>query len=179
MASERENRFSLPFLNKMQIFITDQISYLIISLALGIVMGIYYDALNLIRLILSNKVISFLTDSFFTLSYGLSIIIATYAKNAGAFRWYSFVASLLSFCLYRISIGKIIIKGEFLIVSCIINIFKYTSEKAKKVLDFFLKFVKINLRRLSSKIHVKRLFLKVKKTYGRKEQYEKRSYKNR
>ena len=163
----------------MQIYIIDQISYLLFSLLLGIVMGIAYDIISIVRLIFKRKSISFLLDTLFMISYGLLVMTVTYAKNYGSYRWYSFCGSFISLYLYRVSIGKAVIKIETLIINLLINIIQHIFRKVCKVLDFFLKFVKIKLKVLYSKRYVKELLSEAKKPYGRKEQYEKRRFKNR
>lgn len=163
----------------MQIYIIDQISYLLFSLLLGIVMGIAYDIISIVRLIFKRKSVSFLLDALFMISYGLLIMVVTYAKNFGSYRWYAFCGSFMSLYLYRISIGKAVIKIETFVINLVINIIQHIFRKVRKVLDFFLKFVKINLKKLYSKRFVKKLLSEAKKPYGRKEQYEKRRFKNR
>lgn len=163
----------------MQIYINDQISYLIFSMLTGIVMGILYDIFNLVRLFFKNKLISFVFDTLFMLSYGFSLLVVTYSKNFGSYRWYAFLASALTLYLYRASIGKVITKIEKALIDLIANIIKYAWRNVRKVLDFFLKFVKIKLNKVRAEIYVKKLLSEARETYVRQEQYEKRSFKNR
>ena len=125
-------------------------------------MGIAYDIISIVRLIFKRKSVSFLLDALFMISYGLLIMVVTYAKNFGSYRWYAFCGSFISLYLYRISIGKAVIKIETFVINLVINIIQHIFRKVRKVLDFFLKFVKINLKKLYSKRFVKKLLSEAK-----------------
>lgn len=148
----------------MQIFIDNQYVYLLFSLAIGLPLGIIYDFFRLIAISLSDrKTINFVCDTFFILIWGIFIFFITFDKNYGTYRWYSFFASFVVFYAYRLTVGKIIIHIERKIISFLHKIIKYILKKIFLTLDFFLKFVKIIIRKFFSYLYMQRLLLEESK----------------
>ncbi len=142
----------------MQIFIESQYTYLLYSFVMGIILGIIYDILYLFPLLLNKKSKhTFFTDFIFAVTWGLLTVIFTYDKNFGQYRWYCFAGSLLSFSVYRISIGKIITKIECIIFSAFYFCLQYIFTKLYNAIDFFIKFVKIKIQNIICQLYAKRI----------------------
>lgn len=163
----------------MQIFIENQFTYALFSCLLGIVMGLIYDIFSLIPIMFNRTKGFMLLDFIFMTLWGLTIIVVTYDKNFGSYRWYSFFFSGCTFYLYRATVGKLILKINKTIITFIYKIIFYLLKKANNLLDFFVKFVKIFIVKIQTDSYVNKIFKEAEIPYKRKEQYEKRRCKNK
>lgn len=132
----------------MQIYISNQFTYLLASAAFGIVAGIIYNILNLILLFFVNpKKMQLFIDGIFCLIFFCLYGIISFSFNSGTYRWYSAVIAVATLYAFNRTIGVILVKLE----STIVKLIKRVYRKLVKALDFLLKFVKITI--VNYKIH--------------------------
>lgn len=141
----------------MQIYISDQYTYFIKSLIFGIILGVIYNILSALPLIFKKRnAYSFLTDFVFCVITSLGSIVLSFDGNGGIYRWYAFVGTGIGFLIYRLTLGKAVFKLEEIIIRGTKKIIKALFKKIYIVLDFFVKFVKMNIQSYRSKIYFKR-----------------------
>ncbi len=141
----------------MQIYISNQYSYFLKSLLFGILLGIIYNIFSVFPLALKKeKTFSFLTDFIFSLIAALGSIVLSFDGNGGIYRWYSFAAAASTFTIYSLTVGKVFFKIEEFIIRGTKRIIYTVFKKIYIVLDFSVKFVKINIQSYKSKVYFKR-----------------------
>lgn len=158
----------------MQIFITNQYGFLLYSLISGLFIGLVYDICVILpTLLLRKKTPPFLLDFVFILLWGFIMLLITFDKNGGIYRSYSVLATLISFSIYRKTVGKITKKLLTVILNAFFFINNYILTKIKNTIDIFIKFVKIKLKKLYIKRYVNRIIKDAYSGFERKEKYEK------
>ena len=82
-----------------------------IFLLAGVVGGIVFDIANFVKFLFANKKIPTVILDFFATSLCLTIIFFVNLKlNCGLVRVFPFLCFMLSFCIERFTIGKLIAK---------------------------------------------------------------------
>lgn len=131
----------------MQIYIYNQFSYLFASIILGFIIGIIYNLLNTTVIFFNNKKLQIIIDIIFTIFSALLFLVVSFAYNTGIYRWYSIAFALISFWIFNKTFGNVLTKIEMKIIYYIKSVFA----KLIKVLDFLLKFVRINIKKFRAK----------------------------
>lgn len=81
----------------------------LLSLGLGFIMGLVYDAFRIIRLSVSDKKIAIIiTDILFSIIFCLCFFIFLITVNEGQFRFYLLLGTGIGFAIYYFSVGAII-----------------------------------------------------------------------
>lgn len=82
-----------------------------IFILVGVVGGIVFDIANFVKFLFANKKISTVILDFFATSLCLTLIFFVNLKlNCGLLRAFPFFCFMLSFCVERFTIGKLIAK---------------------------------------------------------------------
>ena len=124
----------------MQIYITNQFSYLSASALFGIVVGLIYNLLNFLLLFLKkSKKLLFFSDMIFCIILSIMFAVSSYSFNYGIYRWYAILITLSVLNLFNCTIGVYLIRIE----SIFVNLVKRACVNLIKVLDISIKFVKI------------------------------------
>lgn len=137
---------------------TQQLRYFVIALAVGIAMGVIYEAFRLIRLISpKGKMLCFVCDVLFMSLASLISFVLTVVINTGIIRWYILLGEVVGFFVYMRTIGrvsgalfrlirKLILKILWVIFTplrlikrLIVKIFSKLAKKIKKIVKTLLK----------------------------------------
>ncbi len=108
-----------------------QLSMLIISILLGIAMGLTYDLVRILRRIVShNNILIFLQDIIYWIIWAFVVIDKIHIFNSGEVRIYIFLGIGVGILVYAYTIGWVLRK----IVSHILCLRKKNRKKSKKML---------------------------------------------
>lgn len=159
----------------MQIYVSDQWTYLLYSLIAGFLFGAVYDTLCSLPFALSSsKRYSFIGDLVFTVFVAAATFILSYSFNSGTIRMYSLLSSAGTFILYRLSLGSAVLKILLYIFDKIRCLKECLFNKLKIVLDICVKFVKIRMVHFRVTRYKRKLLHKIEKYFSGKEPYGKR-----
>ena len=90
------------------------------SIALGFLLGFYYEIFRFLRLAFPHpNWLVFLEDLLFFLPLAPTLIFFHYALNDGILRWFSLTGTVLGFCLYLGTMGKLLLFCSEGILFCI------------------------------------------------------------
>lgn len=114
--------------------------FLIFSFFAGIVFGAVYDVFRIRRIAFArdktrrvikrvDAVIIFLEDVIFSLFIAVTMILICYKLYFGIPRWYSFGGAALGFFIYRITLGRLVIKLADKIIALVIAFFSFIKMK--------------------------------------------------
>ena len=92
---------------------------LLLSMALGAVLGVLYDCLRALRAIFSSQktgkgrralsyAVTFVTDIAFWLTAGVSSVVLLYGFCGGVFRGMIYLGITMGFLLYSVSLGRVV-----------------------------------------------------------------------
>lgn len=158
----------------MQVYVLEQWRYLVYSIIGGILIGIAHDLLCNMPLALSAKrKHSFFCDALFIIVVAIVTAVLSYSTNDGIYRVYPFLASMASFGIYRISVGKAVLSFNLFIFDKIRAFGDYLFKKFKLVLDISVKFVKMIIANLRIRVYKKSLLKKIETEFSGKERYGK------
>lgn len=145
--------------------ISEHLEIFLLSLGMGFLLGVLYDAIRIIRLIVSKGKAALFVFDFLTLA--LSAVL-TYlfilAVNKGAVRAYIIIAELLGFFCYYISFGIVIVRLSDKIVSAVKSFAAKIFNSLKKPFFCFAH-------------AIRRLFYKIKGFLMKKSQKSKNNFK--
>lgn len=91
--------------------VSEQVELFLLSVILGIGLGILYDCFRVVRIIFppaKKKGAVCLTDIIFWLCYGFSIFLYSVVMARGQVRFFYFLGSIVGFILYIVSVGNLI-----------------------------------------------------------------------
>jgi len=121
----------------MEVSLSQQLSSILISFATGIILGVIYDVVRIVKCLLGIKysksqselwfkslnlnkrdshsnikehVVIWITDIIFFIISGVVIAISVYYSNNGVARWYMLASVVIGFVIYYFTIGKIVIR---------------------------------------------------------------------
>lgn len=115
----------------MREFITDQRNMFFISLALGVAMGIVYDALRCLRRIIPhNNFFIAIEDIAYWIFFAYVVIDSIHKYNYGSIRGYVFFGIILGAAIYLCTISCLLMY----LVSHILWFVKKTSKKINNML---------------------------------------------
>lgn len=129
--------------------ISEHLEIFLLSLGMGFLLGILYDAVRIIRLIVSKgKAALFIFDFLYLALCSVLVYLFIIAVNMGAVRAYIILAQMLGFFCYYISFGIIVIRLSEKIVSAV----KKISAKAYSIIKKPFRCIRAASRRLLAKI---------------------------
>ena len=135
----------------MNIFFPPNQQYVFIAMtALGVILGLLYDAFSVKRsLIIDNALACFVDDVIFVFISGVLFLICAFITNNGIIRWFEFASCFSGFIVYKLTVSKIIMKFmrfiTVLIRRIIKKIFNLTVVIIKPFFLFFNKIINIVL----------------------------------
>lgn len=107
----------------MQIYPLEMLERALLTLALGAVLGIYYDVLTALKTCIFNnkaeKYGTFLRDLLFLLTFTLIFILVLYYFNNGTFRALFLGADMLGIFIYKVTLSKSLLKLMLSLLSVI------------------------------------------------------------
>ncbi len=137
------------------IVISHQLWEAAVAVLLGFFLGIVYDAVRFVRMLLSplrrELLFANLFDIIYLLFCGVCYCIFVYAASSGHFRWFTALATVIGFFIYRLLLSRVLM--------CV---FKLISIGIKKLLMVFLYPLKIAV------LLFKRLFVLIGRAVLRK-----------
>ncbi len=145
-------------------FIWKEIDIFIQSAYYGILLGLSYDVLRILRRILKHKnIVVYIEDYIFWVIWGIMIFALLFSQNDGIVRGYVFVAIVIGGFLYLKAFSHFLVKYISLVLNKILTL----------VLKKPLKAVKMVLVKVFA--HIKKCVQKgIKKVHGKKSIKEKR-----
>jgi len=170
--------------------INEHLEIFLLSLGMGFLLGILYDAVRIIRLIVSKgKAALFVFDFLYLALCSVLVYLFIIAVNMGAVRAYIIIAQLLGFFCYYISFGVVVIRVSDKIISAckkalgiIFNVIKkpfcllagviirifgaikaFFKKKSLKSKNYFKKLLQINKVSLYNLVGIFSLFKKSRK----------------
>lgn len=109
---------------------------LLIFTLVGIIGGLVFDVGNFIKFLCANKKFAIIfMDIIQTLFVLLILFISNLNYNYGKIRLFTYIIFIISFTLYRISVGKLVAKGYKVCYNFINKLFKRvksTNDKTNK-----------------------------------------------
>jgi len=142
----------------VEISITQQSVVFLFSCVVGGILGVFYDVFRIIRIAFNSKWLSiFFQDLIFCVFSAFSIILLIFYTNSGTVRWFSLLGCFMSFVIYHMTVGRLIMFASKKIIEFI-----------KKILAFICNITVIPLKKfiLFMFKQIKRLFGFVFKTAG-------------
>lgn len=98
--------------------------------ALGLILGVIYDAFSVKRILLgSNAVICFIDDLIFMFVSGCLFLIMAFLFNNGIIRWYEFFSCLMGFFIYKLTVSRLVM----LVMSFAVKFIKRLVRKLIKI----------------------------------------------
>lgn len=92
--------------------ISEQLSGMLVALALGAILGLLYDFLRALRCLFpftkGEVLIANAVDILYSVFAGISFSILLYSVSHGRYRWFNGFSVILGFSLYRMLPGKLI-----------------------------------------------------------------------
>ncbi len=110
----------------------------ITTLIIGVIIGIFYDALVIKRMLLgSGKAVVFIDDMLFMLVSSVVFVMTVFVTNNGVIRWYEFLCCILGFTIYKLTLSKLVL-GLFRLI---IKLIKFILKTLLKVAITLVKFI--------------------------------------
>ena len=97
----------------------------VVMLVFGFFIGFLYDVFKIKRrLIGQNKFILFVDDLIFSITSIVLFLLTVFVSNNGIFRWFEIFFWFIGFCLYRMTLSKILILVCYKVIDCTVYILK-------------------------------------------------------
>lgn len=137
-------------------------STFVLSILLGIFIGVYFDVFRIIRKVgLTSNILIFAEDLFFVLSASVIIFFFVYIVSEGVYRTFEFLGIGLGIISYRLTVSSYIIRASVVVIYKIRQffsfLFKNTVIKSYIYLDKFYKKGKIIIEAKRKCRYTKRL----------------------
>ncbi len=93
--------------------------------ALGLFLGVLYDAFSVKRILFGcNTVICFIDDIAFMFISGFMFLITAFWFNNGIIRWYEFFSCLIGFIVYKLTVSRLVMLLMNLVVKFVKRLVK-------------------------------------------------------
>ncbi len=123
--------------------ISEHLEIFLLSLGMGFLLGILYDVVRIIRLIVSRgRAALFIFDFLYLALCAVLIYLFIIAVNMGAVRAYILIAQLLGFFCYYISFGIVVIRISDKIISLSKKAIRFIFNVIKKPFCFFARVIR-------------------------------------
>lgn len=139
-------------------------SLLLKSLLCGGILGVFYDILRAIKMLLGVRygecsefsslggravvfIVTFITDLVFWVTAGLLSIALIYSVGDGRFRGMTYIALALGFLVYYLTLGRLMLKVSAFLV-------KILKKAARRLIGLILAPIKLILRLIISLYHL-------------------------
>ena len=131
----------------MELSMSEQGIVFLFSCVVGVFLGAFYDVFRIIRIAFNSKWLTvFFQDFVFCVFSALSVILLVFYTNSGIVRWFSLLGCFMSFLLYHLTVGRLIMLMAKKIIDFIrmtLNfILSITIVPAKKFVIFIAKLIK-------------------------------------
>lgn len=103
--------------------VNEQVWLFIFSCVLGVGLGIAYDMIRMVRILLPHhKVAIFVEDMFYIVFFAMTVFIFTYEKARGQLRFFIFIGAILGLIIYILTVGNVVVNVTKMIVTILYKI---------------------------------------------------------
>lgn len=134
----------------IEISLTQQCMFFLVSVLLGAAIGVFYDAFRIIRIAFRhNAVTVFFEDLLFCAVTCIALILMIFCANYGIVRWFSLFGCAGGFSVYRETVGRAVVGAAQLIIGFVK---KYIIAPIRRVAAFIVFSIIRFIRYLASRI---------------------------
>jgi hypothetical protein len=92
---------------------------LLLSIALGFASALCYDVLRIRRKAINIPILPQFEDFLFMIAFGMAMAVIFFLKSSGRFRAFALAGALGGFCLYRKTLGRLVMAASDKIIGLI------------------------------------------------------------